>query len=113
MTQFIEYKIEQIVKSAEGLYGLIQILPGANQFLKWEALKHNLNLYLKGTESTNFNPQKDTLGLFLRNVFLTEDKLMTTLLMCKENYFFNVDYHPTMLSTTDVPNSVALLLRQR
>ena len=28
-TQFMEYKLAQILKSAEGLYGLIQILPGA------------------------------------------------------------------------------------
>lgn len=31
--------------------------------------------------------------------------------MCKENYFFHVDYHPTMLSSTDVPNQVSALLR--
>ena len=35
MAQFFEYKIDQVLKSAEGGYGLVQILPGALQFLKW------------------------------------------------------------------------------
>ena len=51
MAQFIEYKIDQVLKSAEGLYGLVQILPGAHQFLKWSAVRGKaLEIYCEGTE---------------------------------------------------------------
>lgn len=50
MTQFVEYKLAQILKCAEALCGLIQILPGACQFIRWKALKGSpLRLYLRGT----------------------------------------------------------------
>ena len=39
MSQFLEYKLAQILKCAEGLCGLIQILPGACQFIRWKALR--------------------------------------------------------------------------
>ena len=86
MAQFFEYKIVQVFKSAEAVYGLLQILPGALQFLKWEAVRGNaLNIYCEGTEQDNYSPNTDKLGLFKRNVFLTEDKLMATLIQLRDD----------------------------
>lgn len=113
MAQYIEYKIDQILKAAEGLYGLVQILPGAHQFIKWKAIEGPpLQLYLEGTEIRT-EPGKDSLGLFKRNVFLTEDKLMTALLMLRKDQSFTVEHLPWVKSFTDVPHSTAKLLRQR
>ena len=72
ISQFIDYKLIQILKSAEGLYGLVQILPGAHQFLKWKAIRGRaLEIYTEGTEHENYEEQRDSLGIFRRNVFLT------------------------------------------
>ena len=30
MAQYVEYKIDEILKTAEGIYGLVQILSGAH-----------------------------------------------------------------------------------
>ena len=68
----MDYKFDQILKSAEGLYGLVQILPGAHQFMKWSGVRgDSLKFYVKGTEVDNLKRDKDSLGLFNRNVFLT------------------------------------------
>ena len=112
MAQFFEYKIDQVLKSAEGGYGLVQILPGALQFLRWEAVQGKpLEMYCTGTEETNYDVNKDTLGLFKRNVFLTEDKLMTTLLMTRDDKVYTVEYLAGTMSSTDVPKSTVAILR--
>ena len=95
MAQFFEYKIDQVLKSAEASYGLLQILPGALQFLKWEAVQGKpLDIYCQGTEENNYSPRTDKLGIFKRNVFLTEDKLMATLLLLRDDKVQTVDYLP-------------------
>ena len=89
--QFIDYKLDQILKSAEGLYGLVQILPGPHQFLKWKAVKGKpLEIYTEGTEVKNLSQKKDSLGIFKRNVFLTEDKLITALLVLRMDKAYSV-----------------------
>lgn len=114
MAQFIEYKIDQVLKSAEGLYGLVQILPGAHQFLKWSAVRGKaLEIYCEGTEQHNYLPHKDTLGVFKRNVFLTEDKLITTLIMTREDQVHTINYLAGTKSFTDVPKTTVAILRQR
>ena len=114
MAQFFEYKIDQVLKSAEAVYGLVQILPGALQFLKWEAVQGQpLHIYCEGTEENNYSPQTDKLGLFKRNVFLTEDKLMATILLLRDDKVQTVDYLPGTLSYTDVPKTTTAILRQR
>ena len=37
-SKFIDHKLIQILKSAEGLYELVQILLGAHEFLEWKAV---------------------------------------------------------------------------
>lgn len=70
-------------------------------------------MYCEGTEENNYYPTTDTLGLFKRNVFLTEDKLMTTLLMTRDDKVYTVEYLPGTLSSTDVPKTTVAILRQR
>ena len=114
MCQFIDYKLDQILKSAEGLYGLVQILPGAHQFLRWKAVRGKpLETYTEGTEVKNYDQKKDSLGIFKRNVFLTEDKLITALLVLREDKAYAVEYLPGARAFTNVPGTTASILRQR
>ena len=114
ISQFMDYKLDQILKSAEGLYGLVQILPGAHQFLKWRGVRGKaLDIYIEGTEDGNYEEKKDALGIFKRNVFLTEDKLMTALLVLRDDQVHTIEYLPGAKAYTDVPSTTAAMLRQR
>ena len=66
---------------------------------------------MEGTEERNYEEKKDSLGIFKRNVFLTEDKLMTALLVLRDDQVHTVEYLPGAKAYTDVPSNTAAILR--
>ena len=69
-------------------------------------------MYLEGATDIKANERgRDALGLFKRNVYLTEDKLMTALLMLREDVSYTVEHLPVVKSYTDVPKTTVKLLR--
>ncbi|KAI9220162.1 chitin synthase-domain-containing protein [Blastocladiella britannica] len=107
--QNFEYKMSNILdKPIESLAGYITVLPGAFSAYRYEALQGRpLQEYFKGEVI-----EKEG-GLFERNMYLAEDRILCFELVTKEDAPWVLRYDKQSVAVTDAPDDFAELIPQR
>ncbi|ORZ37704.1 chitin synthase-domain-containing protein [Catenaria anguillulae PL171] len=107
--QNFEYKMSNILdKPVEALAGYITVLPGAFSAYRFKALQGRpLDAYFKGEVV-----EKDG-GLFERNMYLAEDRILCFELVTRSDGNYVLDYDKKSVAVTDAPDDFAELIPQR
>lgn len=121
--QNFEYKISNILdKPTESTFGFISVLPGAFSAYRYTALLNDdfgegpLEKYFKGEnlDSVFTNKNKTTLsGVFERNMYLAEDRILCFELVAKKNANWILKYVKSASAETDTPTAISTLIKQR
>jgi len=113
-TQNFEYKMSNILdKPMESAFGFISVLPGAFSAYRFIALqndKHDdgpLQKYFAGEKML------DNAGIFAKNMYLAEDRILCFELVTKRNAKWVLTYVKDAKGETDVPETMSELIKQR
>ncbi|KAF9502229.1 chitin synthase 2 [Pleurotus eryngii] len=116
-SQNFEYKMSNILdKPLESVFGYISVLPGAFSAYRYKALlngpsgKGPLASYFKGETMHGGNSNA---GLFERNMYLAEDRILCFEIVTKKNEGWVLKYVKSAKASTDVPTSVPEFISQR
>jgi chitin synthase len=107
--QNFEYKMSNILdKPLESVMGYISVLPGAFSAYRYKALQNGpdgkgpLNSYFLGEK---MHSPGATAGIFERNMYLAEDRILCFEIVTKKNEAWRLAYVKSAKAATDVPNS--------
>ncbi|KAH8119992.1 chitin synthase 2 [Phellopilus nigrolimitatus] len=117
-SQNFEYKMSNILdKPLESVFGYISVLPGAFSAYRYKALQNHPNgkgplaSYFKG--ETLHGGGADGAGLFERNMYLAEDRILCFEIVTKKHEAWVLRYVKSAKASTDVPTSVPEFISQR
>jgi chitin synthase len=117
-SQNFEYKMSNILdKPLESVFGYISVLPGAFSAYRYKALlngpngKGPLASYFKGETMHAGGPSGA--GLFERNMYLAEDRILCFEIVTKKNEGWTLKYVKSAKAATDVPTTVPEFISQR
>ncbi|TCD68309.1 Chitin synthase, class 2 [Steccherinum ochraceum] len=117
-SQNFEYKLSNVLdKPFESVFGYISVLPGAFSAYRYEALKNvsdgtgPLASYFKG--ETMHATRKVPAGLFERNMYLAEDRILCFEIVTKKDKGWVLKYVKDARASTDVPTGVPEFIYQR
>ncbi|EIN14423.1 glycosyltransferase family 2 protein [Punctularia strigosozonata HHB-11173 SS5] len=117
-SQNFEYKISNILdKPLESVFGYISVLPGAFSAYRYRALQNGPNgkgplaSYFKGETMHGGGP--NGAGLFERNMYLAEDRILCFEIVTKKNEGWILKYVKSAKAATDVPTTVPEFISQR
>ncbi|KAG8830026.1 Chitin synthase, class 2 [Serendipita sp. 399] len=116
--QNFEYKMSNILdKPLESSFGYVSVLPGAFSAYRYRAIQGRpLDQYFHGDHSMADRLGKKGIygmGIFTKNMFLAEDRILCFELVAKENAQWTLTYVKPSKAETDVPESAAELIGQR
>ncbi|KAG8859628.1 Chitin synthase, class 2 [Serendipita sp. 411] len=116
--QNFEYKMSNILdKPLESSFGYVSVLPGAFSAYRYRAIQGRpLDQYFHGDHSMADRLGKKGIygmGIFTKNMFLAEDRILCFELVAKENARWTLTYVKPSKAETDVPESAAELIGQR
>ncbi|KAG8773660.1 Chitin synthase, class 2, partial [Ceratobasidium sp. 428] len=113
-SQNFEYKMSNILdKPLESVFGYISVLPGAFSAYRYKALLGKpLQMYFKG-ETMHGGSGNDGAGLFERNMYLAEDRILCFEIVTKKNEAWTLKYVKSAKASTDVPTTLAEFISQR
>ena len=105
--QHFEYKTSNFMgKCMESLFGYIAVLPGAFSAYRYEAIRGQpLQRY--------FYSLSRALSPFKANMYLAEDRILCLELLAKQGCSWVLHYVKDAPAVTDVPESLAALIKQR
>ncbi|KAL0951725.1 hypothetical protein HGRIS_008399 [Hohenbuehelia grisea] len=116
-SQNFEYKMSNILdKPLESVFGYISVLPGAFSAYRYRALlngpngKGPLASYFKGEA---MHGDSSDAGLFERNMYLAEDRILCFEIVTKKNEGWTLKYVKSAKASTDVPTTVPEFISQR
>jgi len=116
-SQNFEYKMSNILdKPLESVFGYISVLPGAFSAYRYKALlngpdgKGPLASYFKGE---TMHGGSSTAGLFERNMYLAEDRILCFEIVTKKKEAWVLRYVKSAKASTDVPTTVPEFISQR
>ncbi|KAF8876664.1 chitin synthase-domain-containing protein [Infundibulicybe gibba] len=116
-SQNFEYKISNILdKPFESNFGFISVLPGAFSAYRYQAIIGDpLDAYFKGDRSRSMgeDPLANVTGLFERNKFLAEDRILCFEIVVKQKEGWILHYVRGAKASTDVPTTVPEFIYQR
>ncbi|KAJ1560075.1 Chitin synthase, class 2, partial [Cladochytrium tenue] len=106
--QNFEYKMSNILdKPLESVFGYISVLPGAFSAYRFRALQGRpLECYFKGENPKDRDVRE-------ANMYLAEDRILCFELVMKETEPWLLKYVKSARAETDVPDSLADLIKQR
>ncbi|EGO31066.1 glycosyltransferase family 2 protein [Serpula lacrymans var. lacrymans S7.9] len=117
-SQNFEYKMSNILdKPLESVFGYISVLPGAFSAYRYKALQNGpdgkgpLASYFKG--ETLHGGGADGAGLFERNMYLAEDRILCFEIVTKKREGWILKYVKSAKASTDVPTTVPEFISQR
>lgn len=117
-SQNFEYKMSNILdKPLESVFGYISVLPGAFSAYRYRALLNGpdgrgpLASYFKG--ETLHGGGATGAGLFERNMYLAEDRILCFEIVTKKREAWTLKYVKSAKASTDVPTSVPEFISQR
>jgi len=117
-SQNFEYKMSNILdKPLESVFGYISVLPGAFSAYRYKALQNGpdgkgpLASYFKG--ETMHGGGADGAGLFERNMYLAEDRILCFEIVTKKREGWTLKYVKSAKASTDVPTSIPEFISQR
>ncbi|KAG1857559.1 glycosyltransferase family 2 protein [Suillus tomentosus] len=117
-SQNFEYKMSNILdKPLESVFGYISVLPGAFSAYRYRALlngpdgKGPLASYFKG--EAMHGGGADGAGLFERNMYLAEDRILCFEIVTKKRESWILRYVKSAKAATDVPTTVPEFISQR
>ncbi|KZV65585.1 glycosyltransferase family 2 protein [Peniophora sp. CONT] len=117
-SQNFEYKMSNILdKPLESVFGYISVLPGAFSAYRYRALQNGpngqgpLQKYFLG--ETMHGGGANGAGLFDRNMYLAEDRILCFEIVTKKNEGWILKYVKSAKAATDVPASVPEFISQR
>lgn len=117
-SQNFEYKMSNILdKPLESICGYISVLPGAFSAYRYKALQNGPNgkgplaSYFKGETMHGGGP--NGAGLFERNMYLAEDRILCFEIVTKKNEGWVLKYVKSAKASTDVPTTVPEFISQR
>ncbi|CAE6434835.1 unnamed protein product [Rhizoctonia solani] len=112
-SQNFEYKMSNILdKPLESVFGYISVLPGAFSAYRYKALLGKpLEMYFKG--ETMHGGGSDGAGLFERNMYLAEDRILCFEIVTKKKEAWTLKYVKSAKASTDVPTTIAEFISQR
>ncbi|KZT30962.1 glycosyltransferase family 2 protein [Neolentinus lepideus HHB14362 ss-1] len=117
-SQNFEYKMSNILdKPLESVFGYISVLPGAFSAYRYKALQNGpdgkgpLASYFKG--EALHGGGADGAGLFERNMYLAEDRILCFEIVTKKREGWVLKYVKSAKAATDCPTSVAEFISQR
>jgi chitin synthase len=117
-SQNFEYKMSNILdKPLESVFGYISVLPGAFSAYRYKALlngpdgKGPLASYFKG--ETMHSGGANSAGLFERNMYLAEDRILCFEIVTKKHESWVLRYVKSAKASTDVPTSIPEFISQR
>lgn len=96
-------------KPFESVFGYISVLPGAFSAYRYAALQNDVNQH--GPLASYFSTQGP--GLFERNMYLAEDRILCFELVAKRNERCLLHYVNTAFAETDVPRPLEEFISQR
>jgi len=112
--QNFEYKMSNLLdKPMESAFGFISVLPGAFSAYRYIALQNNkegvgpLEKYFAG------EAKHGSAGIFTRNMYLAEDRILCFELVAKKNASWVLTYVKSATGETDVPETTVGLIKQR
>lgn len=120
--QNFEYKISNILdKPFESAFGYISVLPGALSAYRFRALQNDpetgmgpLHSYFKGEIlDTAKNTSGKPAGIFEKNMYLAEDRILCWELIAKRNEKWVLKYVKDATGETDVPDTLPEFISQR
>ncbi|TFK56805.1 chitin synthase 2 [Heliocybe sulcata] len=117
-SQNFEYKMSNILdKPLESVFGYISVLPGAFSAYRYKALQNGpdgkgpLASYFKGEDLHGGGA--DGAGLFERNMYLAEDRILCFEIVTKKREGWVLKYVKSAKAATDCPTSVPEFISQR
>ncbi|KAI0068051.1 glycosyltransferase family 2 protein [Artomyces pyxidatus] len=117
-SQNFEYKMSNILdKPLESVFGYISVLPGAFSAYRYRALQNGpdgkgpLASYFKG--ETMHGGGANGAGLFERNMYLAEDRILCFEIVTKKREGWILKYVKSAKAATDVPTTVPEFISQR
>ncbi|KAG8980899.1 Chitin synthase, class 2 [Tulasnella sp. JGI-2019a] len=117
-SQNFEYKMSNILdKPLESVFGYISVLPGAFSAYRYQALQNLPNgtgplaSYFKG--ETLHADGANGAGLFERNMYLAEDRILCFEIVTKKREAWTLKYVKSAKASTDVPTTVPEFISQR
>lgn len=117
-SQNFEYKMSNILdKPLESVFGYISVLPGAFSAYRYKALQNGPNG--KGPLASYFKGEAmhgggaDGAGLFERNMYLAEDRILCFEIVTKKREGWILKYVKSAKAATDVPTTVPEFISQR
>ncbi|KZS97339.1 glycosyltransferase family 2 protein [Sistotremastrum niveocremeum HHB9708] len=117
-SQNFEYKMSNILdKPLESVFGYISVLPGAFSAYRYKALQNGPNgkgplaSYFKG--ETMHGGGANGAGLFERNMYLAEDRILCFEIVTKKREAWTLKYVKSAKASTDVPTTVPEFISQR
>ncbi|KZV84311.1 chitin synthase [Exidia glandulosa HHB12029] len=117
-SQNFEYKMSNVLdKPLESVCGYISVLPGAFSAYRYKALQNGPNgkgplaSYFKGETMHSGGP--NGAGLFERNMYLAEDRILCFEIVTKKNEGWVLKYVKSAKASTDVPTTVPEFISQR
>jgi chitin synthase len=117
-SQNFEYKMSNVLdKPLESVFGYISVLPGAFSAYRYRALQNGpdgkgpLASYFRG--ETMHAGGVASAGLFERNMYLAEDRILCFEIVTKKREGWILKYVKSAKASTDVPTSVAEFISQR
>jgi chitin synthase len=117
-SQNFEYKMSNILdKPLESVFGYISVLPGAFSAYRYAALQNGpdgkgpLASYFKGETMHGGGPSGA--GLFERNMYLAEDRILCFEIVTKKREGWVLRYVKSAKASTDVPTTVPEFISQR
>lgn len=116
--QNFEYKISNILdKPLESSFGYVSVLPGAFSAYRYRAIMGRpLEQYFHGdhTLAKILGPKGiDGMGIFKKNMFLAEDRILCFELVAKAGSKWHLTYVKASKGETDVPESAPEFISQR
>ncbi|BFZ57462.1 Chitin synthase, class 3 [Savitreella phatthalungensis] len=117
-TQNFEYKMSNILdKPLESSFGYVSVLPGAFSAYRYRGVQGRpLDQYFRGDHSLAGklgNKGVDGMGIFKKNMFLAEDRILCFELVAKAGARWRLTYVKASQAETDVPEGAAEFISQR
>lgn len=117
-TQNFEYKMSNILdKPLESSFGYVSVLPGAFSAYRYRAIQGRpLDQYFRGDHSLASvlgDKGVNGMGIFRKNMFLAEDRILCFELVAKAGAKWKLTYVKASQAETDVPEQVAEFISQR
>ncbi len=107
--QYVEYKFGHYLdKAADAFFGFVQVLPGAFNTIRWEAINGRpLDEFFK-TMRAHFD-----IDCYTANMYLAEDRIfcMEILTILKKDWYLK--YIPNCTAMTDPPLDLISFMKQR